>query len=221
VNNLARWLGIAQWLLVAAMFAAGVAAWPGAPDTLPVHWSLSGQPDRYAGKLEGLFLLPAIALLIAIGMRVLPRFDPQHMRYQEFARAYALAGFAIVAVLAATYATILLWLRGVPLNIGLVVGPLVGLLLIVLGAVMNEIRPNWFFGIRTPWTLSSERSWTATHRVGRWVLMCMGVAIALAGVFQTQWLLYAAMVVCLGGVLGLVIYSYVVWRDDPARHRLA
>jgi uncharacterized membrane protein len=202
------------------MFAAGLITWPGAPDTIPVHWSLTGQPDRYAGKLEGLFLLPAVALLIAVGMRWLPRIDPHRMRYSEFARAYAVAGFAIVAALAGTYTAVLLWLRGVPLNMGLIVGPLIGVLLIVIGAVMAEIRPNWFFGIRTPWTLSSERSWTETHRVGRWVLMCMGVAIALAGVFQTPWLVYAAILVCLGGILGLVIYSYVVWRDDPARQRL-
>ena len=45
----------------------------------------------------------------------------------------------------------------------------------------------------------------------------MGVAIALVGVVQTPWALYLALAVCLGGVLGLVGYSYVVWRRTGLR----
>ena len=72
----------------------------------------------------------------------------------------------------------------------MVLAALVGLLLSVLGSLLGQVRPNWFFGIRTPWTLSSERSWTATHRLGRWVLLVMGLAIGLAGLVQAAWAWY-------------------------------
>jgi uncharacterized membrane protein len=204
--------------VVAALFAIAIVASQAAPESMPVHWSLTGQPDRYAGKIEGLFTIPAIALLLVLLLRFLPRIDPKRGdRYREFAGAYALTGLAIVSVLAVTYVMILLSFIGIPVNVGLVIGPLVGALLVVLGLVMGNIRPNWFFGIRTPWTLSSDYSWNATHRIGRWVFVVMGLSVALAGIAQTPWAFYSAMVVCLGGILGLVAYSYVAWRDDPAR----
>ena len=51
-----------------------------------------------------------------------------------------------------------------------------GLLFIVLGSCLDRVRPNWFVGIRTPWTLSSRLSWTKTHRVGGWLFVASGMA---------------------------------------------
>jgi immunity protein, SdpI family len=87
---------------------------------------------------------------------------------------------------------------------------------LVIGAVIDQVRPNWFFGIRTPWTLSSEVAWSETHRAGRLMFVAMGVAIALAGIFQAPWALYMAMLVCLAG------RSRADWLlvRDLATHRL-
>jgi uncharacterized membrane protein len=118
----------------------------------------------------------------------------------------------LVVAMAGIYAVILLAAVGVLVNVGLVVGVLIGALFVLIGAIIGQVRRNWFFGIRTPWTLSSEEAWSETHRKGRWVFVAMGAAIVLVGVVQTPWSLYLAMTVCLGGILGLVGYSYVVWR---------
>jgi uncharacterized membrane protein len=220
-RSVVRWLDIAVWLLVAAMLVASLAVWPLAPERVPIHWLLTGQPDRYAGKLEGLFLLPAFTLLLALGLQYLPRIDPRRSSYAEFAFAYALTRLGVVALLATVHLIALAVALGATINVTLVVAPLVGVLLIVIGAVLGQVRPNWFFGIRTPWTLSSDRSWTATHRAGRWVLIAMGLAIALAGVVQAQWSLYLAIAMCLFGVVGLIAYSFIEWRDDPDRRTAA
>lgn len=206
------WVDATLWGLVAAMFALGALVWPLAPDSIPVHWNLAGRPDRYAGKLEGLFLFPAIALIVLLGLSLLPRVDPNRARYAEFRGAYAVIRLAITGVLAISYAAAVLVMLGVELNIGLLLGSLGGLLLIVFGAVMDRLRPNWFVGIRTPWTLSNEESWRATHRAGKWVCIGLGVAFVLAGVLQAAWAVTAAVVLALVGVLGLVVYSYLVWR---------
>jgi uncharacterized membrane protein len=217
-SRVIRWLNYLEWAVVAATVLGALAVWPLAPDQVVVHWSLTGRLDGYADKLPGLFGLPLLCLLVLVGMKTLPRIDPHRARYAEFASAYAIATLAIVAFLAAVQAIVLASAIGRPVNVGLVIAPLVGVLLIVLGAVLSQVRPNWFFGIRTPWTLSSDRSWTATHRLGRWVLMAMGLAVGLAGFVQSPWAFYLAMIVCLAGTLGLVVYSFVVWRDDPQRH---
>jgi uncharacterized membrane protein len=212
-----KWLTLAPWLIVAAMFVAGLVAWPFAPDSIPVHWSLAGDVNRYGSKLEGLFLMPAVALLVLLLMTFLPRIDPRRASYASFARAYSFILVLIAAFLGVIYAMTLAVTFGIPLNVSRVVLPLMGLLLIGIGVVLQQVRPNWFVGIRTPWTLSSERSWTATHSLGRWVFIGMGAAFVLAGALETAWAAKLAIALLLLGVAGLVVYSFFVWRDDPNR----
>ncbi|MGZ8754719.1 MAG: SdpI family protein, partial [Acidimicrobiia bacterium] len=70
-------------------------------------------------------------------------------------------------------------------------------------------------GIRTPWTLTSKRSWVKTHRLGGRIFIAMGAATMLGALFGSEWAIYAMFTVMLPGLVYLVIYSYVVWRDDP------
>ncbi|MBV9580052.1 MAG: SdpI family protein, partial [Chloroflexi bacterium] len=181
------------------------------------HWSLSGEANGYGGKLEGLFLLPVITLVLLVGLKLLPRIDPRGERYADFAAAYEILTLAIAAFMAAVYAVTLAIAFGAALNATRIILPLVGVLLVVVGAVLGQVQPNWFVGIRTPWTLSSEKSWSATHRMGRWVLIGLGAVLVVAGLVQTSWALVGALLLCVAGCVGLIAYSFVVWRDDPDR----
>ncbi|HEY6565141.1 MAG TPA: SdpI family protein, partial [Pirellulaceae bacterium] len=93
----------------------------------------------------------------------------------------------------------------------------VGLLLMVFGNVMGKIRPNWFVGVRTPWTLSSKLSWTKTHRLAGWLFIGIGVLIAATGMTRSRWLLIGTLCGSGAALLGVVVYSYLVYRADPER----
>jgi uncharacterized membrane protein len=217
-TTIARWLTVCQWLIVAAMFAAAALVWQITPDSIPVHFGLNGEPNRYGGKVEGLLALPLVALGVLLLLKFVPRIDPLQERHAEFATAYNVVILAIVAFLALVYAVILAAIFNVGMNITAALSILVGLLFVVIGVVIDRVSPNWFVGIRTPWTLSSERAWVATHHAGRPVFVGMGVALVLAGLIQTTWALYVAIAICVLGGLGLIAYSYVVWRQDPTAH---
>jgi uncharacterized membrane protein len=214
----ARWLTVCQWLIVAAMFAAATLAWPAAPDSFPVRFGANGEPTAYSSKVEGLFALPLVALGVLVLLQLLPKIDPWRTRYAEFATGHNVVILAIEAFLALLYAAILAAVFGLGVNIASVVLILVGFLFAAVGAVLVQLRPNWFIGIRTPWTLSSERAWVATHRAGRPVFIAMGVVLVLAGLIQRPWTLYAAISICVAGVVGLIAYSFVEWRQDPSQH---
>jgi uncharacterized membrane protein len=92
-----------------------------------------------------------------------------------------------------------------------------GALLAGIGVQMPQIQPNWFVGIRTPWTLSSELAWQKTHRLGGWLLPLSGATLAAAGILRTGWALIAAISFLFASVLWLVIYSFIVWREDSQR----
>lgn len=123
-----------------------------------------------------------MTLGVVLLLNALPRIDPRRERYAEFATPIGLVVLAIEVFLALTYAVMLAIILGVSVNPTMVIVPLVGLLLIAIGAVLDRLRPNWFFGIRTPWTMSSDRAWTSTHRAGRWVFIVMGEALRLESV---------------------------------------
>lgn len=202
-------------LLIATMFALGAASWSGAPDRIPMHWNLAGHPDRYGGRFEGLFAIPLLALGIYLLMRFFPRIDPGRANYDAFAHAYATVRLAVLTLMAALYGLIQLAIRGHEVRMSAAVPLLVGGLFVVIGNVMGKLRPNWFIGIRTPWTLSSKLAWTRTHRVGGRLFIVLGLLFMGFAVTQSPWLLWALAVAGGGGVVGLVAYSYVLWRRDP------
>ena len=209
-----------QWATIGAMFVLAAIVWPFAPDRIPVHWALSGEPDRYGGKVEGLLLLPLITLGVYFLMRFLPKVDPRYANYALFRGAYGVLRLSMVVFLALIHGLILLWIRGVELDVAVVVPVLVGVLLVVVGNLLGKIRPNWFVGVKTPWTLSSKRSWVKTHRMAGWTFVLLGLAfvgLGLAGPVGQVPAFAVLVAASVGSVLWLFVYSYLVWRSDPEK----
>lgn len=201
-----------MWLLLAGMFALASITWAWSPNRIPVHWDVAGQVDRYGSKAEGLLGIPLLAAGVYLLMLLLPRVDPGRANYDRFAGAYLVIRTAIITLLALLYGIVHLWIRGRQVDMAAVVPLLVGGLLVVVGSLMGKIRPNWFVGIRTPWTLSSQTAWSKTHRVGGWVFVGMGLVVMAAGMLQTAWAAGTMTVLLLAGAAGLFVYSYLVWR---------
>ena len=83
---------------------------------------------------------------------------------------------------------------------------------------MNR-RSIFFFGIRTPWTLTSESSWEKTHRLGGWGFVLTGVVSIVAALLTPDiaiWIFTGVMMVM---VLFLCVYSYVIWKNDPDKRQ--
>jgi len=206
---------VPQWIILVAMFAAAAIAWPHAPDRIPVHWNISGQVDRYGGRFEGLLLMPLVALGVYVVMLVLPRIDPGRANYARFRGAYNAIRIALVAFFAVFDFIVQKSAFTGRVNMGRLAPLAMGILFVFLGALLGKIRPNWFVGIRTPWTLSSKLSWVRTHRAGGWLFILVGLATIVASFFSLPvsfWVLIGGLT---GGTIGLVVYSYLLWRRDP------
>ncbi|HEY2955814.1 MAG TPA: SdpI family protein [Candidatus Eisenbacteria bacterium] len=204
-------------LLLTAQFVLAGLTWGAAPDRIAVHWGLDGQVDRYGGRFEGILMLPLVSLLVYLLMLWLPRLDPGRANYEAFAGAYTTIRLAVLAVLAATYGIVQLAIHGREVSIQTALPLLVGAMCVVLGGVLGKVRPNWFVGIRTPWTLSSKQSWARTHRAGGWLFIALGVLIMGAALLRMPWAPWVMVASLVAGAAGLVIYSYVVWRSDPEK----
>ncbi|MDV2988774.1 MAG: SdpI family protein [Dehalogenimonas sp.] len=206
-------------LLIAGMFIATALSWSSAPDSIPVHWGINGEVDRYGGKFEGLMLLPLLAVGIYLMLLFIPRIDPKRTNYERFANVYRIIRIVMLVFMAAIHGAIIAIVLGSGIDISLVVMVIVGLLLAILGNYFGKLKPTWFVGIRTPWTLTSDLSWDKTHRLGGRLFVILGLLLAASGIIGQEWAFYLVFGLMFAMIIYLVIYSYVVWKSDPDRRQ--
>jgi uncharacterized membrane protein len=115
-------------------------------------------------------------------------------------------------------AFILLWNGGIQVSIGLVLPPAFAALYYEIGVLIGQAKPNWFIGIRTPWTLSSPKVWEKTHALGGRLYRIAGLT-ALLGIFFPDVAVLFILVPALGVSLYLVVYSYREYRKEQASPR--
>lgn len=210
-------LEVPHVLAILGMFVAAILLWDSAPEKFPVHWNLEGEVDRYGSKFEGLLLLPLITAGLYLLLLVVPYIDPKKMNYQSFGTLYGFIRFGVTLLMIVVYSAAAFSAFGHKVDIGLVVGGSVGVFFIVIGNFIGTIRPNWFVGIRTPWTLSSRLSWDKTHQAGGWWFVLSGVGILGLGFLRSTYLLGGMLVLALGGAVAITWYSYHVWKNDTER----
>jgi len=204
------------WALLLLLFSMAAVGWMHGPDRVPLQWGTHGEVARYGGKFEGVVLIPIIGLAIYLLFLLLPKIDPAGENYARFAGAYTVLRFTVLLFLTVVYALVHLSMRN-RIDMSTLIPNFVGGLFLILGMVLRRLHPNWFVGIRTPWTLTSRRSWTQTHRVGGWVFSVAGLLMILAGILHSAVATLVVIVVIGVGILGTVVYSYFVWRGDPDR----
>jgi uncharacterized membrane protein len=209
-----RWnLAIITGILLVT-FVLSLAAYPYLPGRIVSHWGLSGQANGYLPKIWGLFLIPLISTGLALLLLAIPRIDPLRANIAKFRPTYD--HFIAVFLLYLLYIQILviLWNFGVRFNFSQVLSPAFGALFYAIGILVGRAKQNWFIGIRTPWTLSSEKVWDRTHAIGGKLFRIAGV-LAFLGAFAPPVL---GFVFILGPVLVisvyLVVFSYLEYRKE-------
>lgn len=203
--------------LLATAVALGLSLWalPHLPDRIPTHWGLDGQPNGWSSATTGAFLLPGIMLVLAGILSALPTLDPLRKNYEIHGSVYYLLANVVVCLLLVFHALIIASALGWKVPIGPAVGVLVGAFFVFIGRLLPRMQPNWFMGIRTPWTLSSPEVWRKTHAVGATAFTVTGVAILLMGVLGGRAHLFRVLlVVAILAALWPVLYSYLEWRRE-------
>ncbi len=198
-------LALANWLAVCLLI-------PRLPDIVPMHFNLTGEVDRWGSKWNYIWL-GAMAPAIWALMTWLPAIDPKKENYKKFPGSYRLIRAVIVLTM-----SIIMWLAimssmETKINLPLMIKLLIGILLVVLGNVMTRLRPNWFTGIKTPWTLADPVVWKKTHRIGGFVMTGGGLLFILGAVFwHGPAGIWIPFWVTLGGSMLSVVYSAYLWK---------
>jgi uncharacterized membrane protein len=203
-----RWLPAA---LIAGAVLFSLAVYSRLPEEVPIHWGLSGAPDRFGSRLEGAFLIPAMMIAMFAIMQWYPSRDPRAANITKFRGAYDTVVTATIALLSGLHVLALGNALGWRIDMPKVGTVALGLMFILLGNLMPLVRSNFIFGIRTPWTLSSDTVWTRSHRVGGYAMVVAGIITIVAGfVAQPVGYIVALASLLIAGIVPIV-YSYLLW----------
>ncbi len=221
-NYLKDFRGILVFSALVMTFAVGLAAWAwtqlSADARIPIHWGMNGKPNGY-GSRNFLFFAPAMMLSVTVLLAAIPAIEPRKSHLLNSSKAFKIMWGVVLTFLLVLHVTMTWAALGHAVAMSLVITTGLGILLIVLGNYMGKVRSNFMFGVRTPWTLSSELSWSKTHRLAGWLFVIFGAAVLACGwVFSDlRWLTWFLLIGIPLLVVSLSAYSYLVWKNDPQR----
>ncbi|MGG2989583.1 SdpI family protein [Geobacillus stearothermophilus] len=205
-------------MLTVFAYVISLAAIPYLPDQVAIHWNAAGEADGFSNKWLGAFLPPLLMTFLIILMGVLPKFDPKKESYGRFQKSYRIVNAALAFFFLLLHIATLAYNLGVPVDVGRLVLIGVGVLFIVLGNYMPKIKPNYFIGIRTPWTLESEAVWNKTHRLGGKVFIVMGILSMLTAFWRGEMRVVLFLVIIVVGNLYLIVQSFL-YEQQEQRNR--
>lgn len=187
--------------------------WNSLPEIIPVHWNYKGEVDEVGSKSSLLlipFLLPILTYLI---LTVIPFIDPkkklENMGNTLHRIKFVLTLFMAILALFIIYSS----------KAGTFMNPntifiLMGVLFMIFGNYFKVIKPNYFIGIRTPWTVNDDYNWKLTHRFSSGLWMIGGLIIVISGFLFSNKINFILFLI-MTGVLAIIpfIYSYKLFRD--------
>lgn len=200
--------------IIVLSFALAAYFYPQMPERIASHWNAAGQADGYMNKLWGLFLLPVISVFVYGLLLLIPTLDPKKENIAKFRGYFDRFLAVMVLFFFYLYVLTLLWNLGyVSFSMTALLAPAFGVLFYYCGVLMENAKMNWFIGIRTPWTLSSENVWDKTHRRGGVLFKAAG-ALSLAGFLFPDYAIAIMVGPMLLVSLYLVLYSYLEYRKE-------
>lgn len=188
----------------------------GLPETVPIHFDLHGRADGFSGKSSlwmHLSLLSGVALLVYGLLNALPAIDPKRKGSKGLSSNMRKTVYAVILLFVGINASIVYSAQSNALPANKLLMIMIGLFFLYMGNQMNSMKPNYFIGIRVPWTLDSEENWRATHRIGSRSFMIGGAVLVLTPIFFSA----LAAGICLAVISGLmtlvpVIYSFIYFK---------
>lgn len=197
-------------LMIAAVSAAIVYAWPQLPEVVAVHWNWRGKADGYAPRAVLWLLGPGLMAFIMLLALLLPSLSPRHHEVEPFEATYYYNFGVGLLLLAYVQCLVLASAIGMAVPIDRAVPAGLFVMLVLAGNPMGKVRRNFYLGIRTPWTLSNERVWYVTHRFAARLMVgsgLLGFFMLAAGV--PGWLL---LVPAIAWVPVAVLYSLLQYK---------
>lgn len=186
------------------------------PDSVPMHFDINHQVDRWGSKYE-MLILPIIVLILGavfifVGKFLAKNEEHGNNNYNIFSTV-SIAMLAIFNVI--NIGLIYIALKGIEnLSTGdidflRILVFMFGLLFIIIGNIVPKAKMNSMLGLRTKWSMSSEDAWKKSQRFGGYAAIIAGVLMIVESLIFSEMTTIIVML-CIIVVMAIVdtVYSY-------------
>ena len=201
------------FVIILISFALGICLFSQLPEKMASHWNIRGEVDGYLPKFWGLFLMPFISIVLFSLFILIPKIDPLKANIEKFRKYFDIFIILIILFLFYIYLLTIFWNFGLRFNMGQLMVPALAILFYYCGILVEKAKRNWFIGIRTPWTLSNDKVWERTHKIGGKLFKIAGV-IAILGIFFPNFAFFFVLVPVILFAIYTIIYSYFEYQKE-------
>lgn len=199
--------------IISLSLAIGIYFYPQMPERMASHWNAEGQVNGYMSKFFGMLLMPFISIALLLLFILIPKIDPLKANIEKFRKHYDNFVLLIILFLFYLYLLTIFWNIGARFSMIQLLSPAFAVLFYYCGVLVENAKRNWFIGIRTPWTLSNEKVWSKTHKIGGKLFKIAGT-IALFGIFFQGYALFFILLPVILVAAYTVIYSYFEYQKE-------
>jgi uncharacterized membrane protein len=202
-------------LMILTVVAIAIYAYPLLPDKVPSHWNMAGEIDGWASRNGHIFGIGGLVVGMYLLFLFLPHFEPrrehflQSLGFYQMIRNFMMAFFALLFGV-----TTYIGLTGTMLAMDKIIPVAVGVLFILIGNYLPQIKSNFFMGIRTPWALDSEENWRKTHHLGAYTFVVGGLLFLVSPFIPTPLNFYLPIAGILFAGFFPMLMSYIWFKQS-------
>ncbi|WP_335966000.1 SdpI family protein [Galbibacter sp. PAP.153] len=209
-------LKIPEWcylIIVAIPFIYLAIIWNDLDEKIPLHFNYKGEIDRWGGKIQLIVIPILLPLLTYLIMLFAPKIDPKK-RIGEMGNKYDRIKFFLVLFMSASACYIIYAVKKESLNINSMF-LLIGFFIAVLGNYMQTVKPNYFIGVKTPWTLENESVWKKTHVMTGKLWMIAGTFVIIASLLIPKYFFSKVFIATILTIAFIpIVYSYIIYKKQ-------
>jgi uncharacterized membrane protein len=191
-------------------FAIGIYFYSQLPEMIASHWDAQGKVNGYMPKSWGLSMVPLISIILFLFFILIPRIDPLKKNIKKFRKYFDNFVLLILGLMLYLQIITILWNIGFMFDIIKLMSPALAVVFYYCGVLLENAKRNWFIGIRTPWTLSSEKVWEKTNRLGGKMFKIVGI-VSLFGILFS-WAIFLMLFLAIAAAAYLFVYSYLEYK---------
>ena len=185
--------------------------WDALPETIATHFDFEGNANGFTKKSHIVWLISGVMIFSYVLMKYLPKIDPKN-KIENMGKKYFKIKLLLISLLSSVFSFVIYIAINENANSKIFI-LILGSFLIVMGNFMQTIKPNYFLGMRTPWTLQSEVVWKKTHKIAGKIMIITGLIFAISFFVTSGRKL--EIIIILSLILTIVIpfvYSYVIFK---------
>lgn len=207
---------IIQILLIVLSILISILFYRYLPDSMASHWNGEGIVDGYSSRLFNVLFFPLLNIFLFLLFIYIPKIDPKWKSIKLFEGKFNLFISSMLVFMILLQLEVYLWNIGIMIPMGVVMPILMGGLFVIVSILVKDAKQNYTIGIRTPWTLHSERVWDKTHALGYKLFLASGILSIVSAVIP-KYSIWIVMCSVIFSAVYLFVYSYVEFKKEGSK----